>query len=109
MPTYDFECQKCRKEFEWVSSVEGRKDAKCPACKSGNVVQLFDKCGTQVQADILPYFDNGAGRWFHSRSERRAWMKGEGVEEIGNDRETMTRCRENLEICREAKKSKMSR
>jgi putative FmdB family regulatory protein len=43
MPTYSFECRKCRKKFEEILSFAefeaGKR--KCPKCGSKNVVQVL--------------------------------------------------------------------
>lgn len=44
MPTYNYQCQKCKKDFSiYVSIGEHTKHPrpKCPKCKSNNVKQLF--------------------------------------------------------------------
>ena len=110
MPTYDFHCNGCDKDFVWVSSISQMDEAACPGCGATkpDVERVFDKqSAPHVQADILPYFDHGAGRRFNSRAERQAWMKGNGYEEIGNDRTYMGEQKELLERCREKKHSQM--
>ena len=44
MPTYEFQCEKCRKRFELMYSVADyaravRKKIKCPKCASLRVVR----------------------------------------------------------------------
>ncbi|RMG56983.1 MAG: zinc ribbon domain-containing protein [Deltaproteobacteria bacterium] len=44
MPTYTYECKKCGNEFELVLSFrdyEAKKDRRCPACGSKNIVQTL--------------------------------------------------------------------
>ena len=40
MPTYDYECQKCKKHFELFQSITARSIKKCPKCK-GKVKRLI--------------------------------------------------------------------
>lgn len=41
MPTYEYECQKCRKKFKVIQSISehGKAKASCPKCKSARVKQ----------------------------------------------------------------------
>ena len=41
MPTYDFRCGKCKKEFSVILTLKEREKGKikCPTCKSSNKVQ----------------------------------------------------------------------
>jgi putative FmdB family regulatory protein len=44
MPTYDYHCLKCKKDFSLYISVEEHKKhprPKCPKCKGTSVQQLF--------------------------------------------------------------------
>jgi len=43
MPTYEYRCEKCGKEFSQIESISthGRKKITCPKCKSANVTQVF--------------------------------------------------------------------
>jgi putative FmdB family regulatory protein len=42
MPTYEFQCQDCGKEFSEIMSISqrSRKKPPCPKCKSRKVDQL---------------------------------------------------------------------
>lgn len=44
MPTYDYECRKCRAQFSLVMSMEdhGKKKVRCPKCKSEDVKHLME-------------------------------------------------------------------
>ena len=44
MPTYSYECRKCRHTFQKILSFKEHEEEKkkCPKCGSGNVVQLLD-------------------------------------------------------------------
>ena len=48
MPIYDFQCQKCGKEFDLVLTLEQyeQKQFACPACQAKEVEQLITS--TQV-------------------------------------------------------------
>jgi putative FmdB family regulatory protein len=43
MPTYDYRCDKCGKEFSRVESINthGRRTPSCPKCKSARVARVF--------------------------------------------------------------------
>lgn len=43
MPTYQYRCKKCGKEFEVVMTIERHERArqKCPKCNSRSIEQLF--------------------------------------------------------------------
>jgi len=42
MPTYDYYCKKCKREFSVIRSIREHEKAKtsCPECKGKNVTQL---------------------------------------------------------------------
>lgn len=50
MPTYDYECQKCRKVFSVVHSMTDHSKAHvtCPKCKSKEVRQLLAPVAAQT-------------------------------------------------------------
>lgn len=43
MPTYEYQCDNCKKHFTTVESIErhGRAKPACPKCKSKKVTQVF--------------------------------------------------------------------
>lgn len=43
MPTYDFECEDCKKEFTVSHSIKGHdpNEIRCPHCGSKNVERLW--------------------------------------------------------------------
>jgi len=43
MPTYEYECQKCKKDFALIQSISAHDkiDVSCPKCKSTNVKQTL--------------------------------------------------------------------
>ncbi len=43
MPTYEYQCENCRKRFSRIEtmSAHGRKRPACPKCKSTKVAQIF--------------------------------------------------------------------
>jgi putative FmdB family regulatory protein len=43
MPTYEYRCEKCGKQFSVVHSISAhdRKRPACPKCKSAKVEQVF--------------------------------------------------------------------
>ena len=42
MPTYEYQCQACKKGFEVVQTISeyGRKKVKCPKCQSKRAKRL---------------------------------------------------------------------
>lgn len=44
MPKYDYECIKCKKEFDDVSKIDNRNDSRqCPHCKTDGAHVLIIK------------------------------------------------------------------
>ncbi len=43
MPTYEYQCEKCGKEFTLTQSMaeHDKKQTVCPECKSDKVIQLI--------------------------------------------------------------------
>jgi len=43
MPTYEYECQECKKKFSLISSISEHSTTKasCPKCKSKKVKQVI--------------------------------------------------------------------
>lgn len=43
MPTYEYQCQSCRKEFTIIQSISehGKNPVHCPECQSADVKQLM--------------------------------------------------------------------
>ncbi|MFZ1947614.1 MAG: zinc ribbon domain-containing protein [bacterium] len=41
LPIFEYECAKCRKTFEVVSSGQASERVKCPRCTSRKVKKLF--------------------------------------------------------------------
>ena len=50
MPIYEYRCQTCAREFEYL--VIGPSDPECPACKGKKVTRLLSACG---------FFSKGSG------------------------------------------------
>ncbi|NQT22958.1 MAG: zinc ribbon domain-containing protein [Candidatus Omnitrophica bacterium] len=44
MPTYEYECQKCKHDFEAFQSITAKALTQCPKCK-GEVHRLISKGG----------------------------------------------------------------
>ncbi len=44
MPTYEYECRKCGREFSLVMSMEDheKKKVRCPKCESKDVKHLIE-------------------------------------------------------------------
>lgn len=43
MPIYEYHCENCGEEFEYL--VFGNEDPDCTACESTNVSKLMSACG----------------------------------------------------------------
>lgn len=41
MPTYEFTCNKCKKNFETFTSISKKKQVTCPQCGSKDIQQVF--------------------------------------------------------------------
>ncbi|MGI6552347.1 MAG: FmdB family zinc ribbon protein [Bacillota bacterium] len=41
VPTYDFHCNECGRDFSLFTSISGRKNASCLHCGSREVAQRF--------------------------------------------------------------------
>ena len=50
MPNYEFQCEKCKKEFsvQLTLAEYDKKDYRCPKCKSKKVKQLITSFQTQT-------------------------------------------------------------
>lgn len=50
MPTYEYECEKCKQQFSLVLSIaeHDKKKITCPECKSDNVKQIVSLFITQT-------------------------------------------------------------
>jgi putative FmdB family regulatory protein len=50
MPTYEYECQDCKKKFTVIQSISeyGKTKASCPKCKSAKVKQSISLFTTKT-------------------------------------------------------------
>ncbi len=50
MPTYEFECNKCKKPFSMTISISEyeKRGFRCPKCKSSNVRQMITTFQTKT-------------------------------------------------------------
>ncbi len=50
MPTYEYRCEECKKEFSLVMSIREHDQGKvkCPKCKSEKTVQLLSQFTAQT-------------------------------------------------------------
>ena len=50
MPTYEYQCQSCQKEFAVIQSISehGKNPVHCPECQSANVKQLMSVSTAQT-------------------------------------------------------------
>lgn len=87
-PTYDFLCEKCDLEFEFIESIKEYTGHKsCVHC--GNpMVRIYTRCtfhhvGAKVED---AEFNVGLGQITKSSAHRKELAKKLGVEEIGNEK-----------------------
>jgi putative FmdB family regulatory protein len=41
MPTYEFVCKNCGRQFKLFTTISGRSKAACPACQSKELQQYY--------------------------------------------------------------------
>lgn len=59
MPTYCFECQRCKQEWEEVFRMKDEKKSKCPKCKKiGN--RIFTSPQANIDTKVDPWDINKA-------------------------------------------------
>lgn len=108
MPTYDFFCEKCDLEFEFVESIkeyEPRK--KCVQCDN-EMKRIYKYCkfhhtGAKVED---AEFNPGLGRVTKSKAHRKELAKQMGVIEVGNDFEKPEKIHKHFDQERDAKLKK---
>lgn len=50
MPIYEYQCEDCKKVFEYL--VMGGKDPEsCPKCKKKNIKRMMSSCGFVTKGD----------------------------------------------------------
>ena len=53
MPIYEYQCQKCKKQFEVVTmSMSEKPNAVCPKCKSKKISKVMSKFGRGKYASL---------------------------------------------------------
>ena len=50
MPIYEYQCEKCRKEFECIV-LGSDEDISCPDCEGENVHRLMSACSFKSSGD----------------------------------------------------------
>jgi len=85
MPTYEFECAKCRRRFDEVRPIANRND---PAqCKCGAIAVRGIFTAPMGQPDIRPYIavaGDRAGKPITSRREHREFLARNGLHEAAD-------------------------
>lgn len=88
MPTYDFYCAKCDKNFETIESIvtyDG--DGECPTCKNISHDRILSAkvhfIGTKVEDRE---YNHGLGIVTKGKRHREAEAKARGLVEVGNDK-----------------------
>lgn len=88
MPTYDFFCAKCDKQFEVIQSIkayDGR--AECPACKNVSKERIFSPNVTFIGASVeSAEWNPGLGIVTKNSKHRRDEAKARGLEEVGTEK-----------------------
>lgn len=81
MPTYTFECSKCKLREDLLRSIEDRNISwKCPACH-----EQMNRVPERFRADTFtPHFDEGLGSDVYSKADKRSVMKRLGLIESGD-------------------------
>ena len=87
MPTYTYECPFCLRLEDAVRRIDERDDA--PECHRRKMVRRIMPTAVKVfAAYTTPCFDKESGERvrINSRAEHEAFLRRNGLEEVGNDR-----------------------
>lgn len=88
MPTYEFFCKKCDKNFDtYESIVEYDGDGECPNCKTISRERLISD-NIQVIGASLEYaeYNPAFGQVVKNSAHRKELAKRKGLIEIGNEK-----------------------
>lgn len=88
MPTYDFSCAKCDKEFEIIQSIkEYDGSAVCPTCDNVTRERIFSSSITFIGTSVEDReFNRGLGIVTKNSKHRRDEARARGLEEVGTER-----------------------
>lgn len=96
MPTYEFNC-KCGEVFDEVYTIAERNTpTKCPKCKklAKRVISMRQK-EPGFTDKLYPYWDRGLNKVFNSPTERKSYLKSQGLEQR-ESKGTMTAKQERM-------------
>ncbi|HEY2804996.1 MAG TPA: FmdB family zinc ribbon protein [Gemmatimonadales bacterium] len=77
MPTYDYKCPKCGKEFQQVQKITAKAGAKCPRCGSKAERQLSGGAGLVFKGSGFYLTDYGRSGQTPRKSESSESSSGE--------------------------------
>ena len=82
MPIYDYKCEICGLEDEFITKYY--ENAKCPVCNLEMVRLLHSKFGINMgPAGAYGYYDSTLRKYIHTNQQRRDEMDRQGVTEYG--------------------------
>lgn len=81
MPTYHYECKRCKHDFEEWRSVDNRYRTFCPACGFGDLGILIES--VSIHTDIEPYYDIQLGKRIKSKKHKKEVAKELGLTDAG--------------------------
>jgi putative FmdB family regulatory protein len=58
MPIYDYECKKCKKEFEELARINDPPPIECPFCGDTTICRLISRTIGNVEMQSREYFKN---------------------------------------------------
>jgi len=84
MPLYTCECESCSSHSEYYSPIASRRDS--PNCECGGDTHIII-----TPTQIAPAFQSykaiaGDGRWIHSRTQHKNFLRENNLTEVGNDK-----------------------
>lgn len=87
MPTYEFRCNKCDKNFQTVESIKTFDgDGHCPTCNKRSKEYIFTANVYFVGAKVeSPEFSPALGQVVKNSKHRKEIAREKGLIEIGNE------------------------
>ncbi len=106
MPTYDYYCKKCDKDFDVIESIKSYSGkAECPACRNISTERIFSPnitfIGTKVEDRE---FNHGLGIVTKNSRHRKDEARARGLEEVGT--EPVKKIHEHFDRAREERRKK---
>ena len=86
MPLYTYECPECTKEYDFALPMANSDDATfCPKCKcEGKKIIALRSAQPSFSDKMFPYYDQALMQRFESSTQRKDYLKKNGLEERGN-------------------------